>query len=654
MRLSKYTLAPGLLLIAALGALMAAWIAAGTIEATSKRAVEGQLVLQGQEWVDVQVDGLRVVLTGTANSEATRFRALTIAGTVVDAARVVDQITVPPATDIKPPKFSIEILRNGAGISLIGLIPSKTDRATLAQRITEIAGETHVTDLMESAAYAVPDGWDETLSFALEALATLPRSKISMDAQRVAITAIADSIAQKRSWEAELARAAPANLSLAVNITAPRPVITPFTLRFLIDENGARFDACSAHTDGGRERIVAAATRAGMTGKAACTIGLGVPSPDWPEAVSTGIDAIKSLEGGSITFSDADVTLIAPDTTPQPTFDRVVGELEAALPAVFSLHAVLPEPVKIDGSGEGDGPPEFIATRSPEGLVQLRGRLSDERQRSATQSYARARFGVASVYAATRLDAELPKGWSIRVLAGLEALAMLSNGVVVVQPDVVDIRGDTDDAQANAEISRILSEKLGEAEDFRVKVTYHPTVSNEPPPPDPRECVDGVNAVLAESKITFAPGSANIDTEARGTIDKIAKILKECSDVKMEIGGHTDSQGREEMNQALSQSRAQAVLNALLTRRVLTSNLTAHGYGEATPIADNGTEEGREANRRIEFRLTGADDSAAREEDPAATAEGAENTDAPAPDAAPASDAAAQEPTPAPAPEKTE
>jgi prophage endopeptidase len=71
----------------------------------------------------------------------------------------------------------------------------------------------------------------------------------------------------------------------------------------------------------------------------------------------------------------------------------------------------------------------------------------------------------------------------------------------------------------------------------------------------------------------------------------------------MEIGGHTDSQGREEMNLGLSQSRADAVLNGLLARGVLVSNLTARGYGETRPIADNETEEGRERNRRIEFRL---------------------------------------------------
>jgi OOP family OmpA-OmpF porin len=71
----------------------------------------------------------------------------------------------------------------------------------------------------------------------------------------------------------------------------------------------------------------------------------------------------------------------------------------------------------------------------------------------------------------------------------------------------------------------------------------------------------------------------------------------------MEIGGHTDSQGREEMNLGLSQSRADAVLNGLLARGVLVSNLTARGYGETRPIADNENEEGRERNRRIEFRL---------------------------------------------------
>ena len=80
-------------------------------------------------------------------------------------------------------------------------------------------------------------------------------------------------------------------------------------------------------------------------------------------------------------------------------------------------------------------------------------------------------------------------------------------------------------------------------------------------------------------------------------------MFDRCLEAPIEIGGHTDSQGREEMNLNLSKARAEAVLTALRGARVKLKSLTAEGYGETQPIADNSTEEGREANRRIEFRL---------------------------------------------------
>jgi len=80
-------------------------------------------------------------------------------------------------------------------------------------------------------------------------------------------------------------------------------------------------------------------------------------------------------------------------------------------------------------------------------------------------------------------------------------------------------------------------------------------------------------------------------------------VFKTCGEIPLEIAGHTDSQGREEMNQKLSQSRAQAVLVELQRRRILTSSFVAKGYGESQPIAPNDTEDGRETNRRIEFNL---------------------------------------------------
>ena len=621
------------LIAGTIGAALAAVLAASIIESRSQADVSRVLGLNGYDWVQVDVEGLQVILSGFAADEATRFRALSVAGTVVDASRVIDMMNVIAGEAVQPPRFSIEILRNDDGISLIGLIPASMDRQSIIAAIQDIAGGADVTDLLDVAEFAPPEGWSAAVKYGLSALSSLPRSKISIAADGVDLRAISDSVQDKRSLETELARTAPQGLPVSIDISAPRPVITPYTLRFLIDNDGARFDACSTDTVDGRDAILSAARAAGLQGKATCTIGLGVPSPKWDAAVTTAIAMLSDLGGGSVTFSDADVTLVALESTPQSIFDRVVGELQAALPEVFSLHAILPEPVKIDRTGQGDGPPEFVATRSPEGHVRLRGRVANERARTATESFAQARFGSAVVDGTMRLDDALPRGWSTRVLASLDALALLNSGSVVTQPDFVEIRGITGNRDARAEIARILSEKLGESENYRISVTYEEKLDPLANIPTQDECVQQINQVLAARKITFAPSSANIDDSARETIDGIAKVMKGCIDVAMEIGGHTDSQGREIMNLSLSQARAETVVNALLARRVLTSNLVAKGFGESQPIADNETEDGREANRRIEFTLILPEEKGATEvADDDATELAPQTTEAESPD----------------------
>jgi OOP family OmpA-OmpF porin len=636
LRLSSYVPAALAMAGAAVVCLIGAGSAVTAIERASQTDVQRVLAVDGHDWVDVTVDGLIVGLGGTAPDEATRFRALTVAGTAVDAARIVDQMTVSTPDPIQPPRFSIEILRNDDGIALFGLIPAATDREALIERATEIAGGGTVTDLMETADFPPPTGWRRAVDFSMEALAQLPRSKISVAHDRVAITATTDSAQIKRRAETQLAELAPQGVRLDLNLSAPRPVIAPFTLRFIIEEDGPRFDACSADTDAARNRIVAAAREAGLEGIALCTVGLGVPSTRWAEAAEQVIRALKEIGKGSVTMSNADITLVADDTTPQEVFDRVVGELENNLPDVFALHSVLPEPVEIDGTGDSVTTPEFVATKSPEGLVQLRGRITDQRARDAVESFAKARFGTANVSPATRLDSGLPEGWPIRVLSALEALSLLNTGAVVVQPGFVSLTGVTGDQTVPAEISRLLSERLGDGADYGLEISYDPALDPVAALPTPEECVRTINAALAERKITFEPGSTEIEEGALQTIDKVAELLRECQQVRMEIGGHTDSQGSEEMNLNLSQARADAVLNAIMARRVLTTNLSAKGYGEEKPIASNETEAGREANRRIEFTLAvldegapgGEEGEAAASRDGAATDESAE--DAPA------------------------
>jgi OmpA-OmpF porin, OOP family len=454
--------------------------------------------------------------------------------------------------------------------------------------------------MLETAAYPAPDGWDAALAFGLQALQTLPRAKISIAADRIAVTAISDSEDQKREFETALRAIAPEGVRLDLQVSAPRPVLTPFTLRFLIDEAGARFDACSADTDQAKARIVTAATQAGVAGTPNCTVGMGVPSPSWADATIAGIKAVQALGQGTITFSDADVTLEAAVGTPQATFDRVVGELQTALPASFSLDAKLPRPEAVQ-----EGPAEFTAELSSEGKVELRGRLIDEMQRNAVDAFAKAKFGTGAVYTATRLDDGLPDGWPARVLAGLSALAELESGKLLVRADTVEVSGITGSLRARDRITQTLSSALGQGATFKVTVTYDEDLDPLAALPTPQECKSEIDVAVAKQKITFTPGSAEIAAAAQTTIAELADILSDCPGLQMEIAGHTDAQGSEGGNLSLSQARAEAVLIALQGRGVDVSAMKAQGYGEAAPIADNESDTGREANRRIEFTLLG-------------------------------------------------
>ncbi|MCD9148167.1 OmpA family protein [Pseudophaeobacter flagellatus] len=600
MRLSSL-LIPTLTFAAAAGiSLVAASFAVTAVEQNSETNLRRALDDRDMGWAEVTSDGLRVRLQGTAPDEATRFAALSLAGGIVDASRVIDEMSVPPSKGIAPPRFSAEILRNHSGISIIGLIPTSSSRADLVKQLNGLREAGQVADLLETAEYPVPKGWEAALRYAIAALELLPRAKISVDAERIKITTMAESAAAKDILRDQLTRLAPPELHLVLDITAARPVITPFTLRFLIDEGGAHFDACSAESAESRAYILNAARAAGLEGRADCVIGMGVPSPNWSRASALSIASLAALGQGTVTIANADITLVAAEATPPALFDKVVGELENALPEVFALHAVLPTP----SSDASAGPPEFTATLSPEGQVQLRGRINDEISRDIASSYAQARFGSDAVHTATRVVTDLPRDWPVRVLAGLEALSHLERGAVTVTPDNLQLRGMSHREDTLAVVSGFLAEKLGEAESYELALTYEePPIPEDQPLPAELCAAQLAGAQASSGKIGFEPGSATVAAGSSVVLDHISTILERCGPVRLEIQGHTDSQGREGMNQTLSQARAQSILNELRARRIRTSAYVASGYGESRPIASNDTEEGREANRRIEFRL---------------------------------------------------
>jgi OOP family OmpA-OmpF porin len=103
--------------------------------------------------------------------------------------------------------------------------------------------------------------------------------------------------------------------------------------------------------------------------------------------------------------------------------------------------------------------------------------------------------------------------------------------------------------------------------------------------------------------VNFAFDSAKLTSESEAILDQAVKALKDASTVTVRVEGHTDSVGSEQYNLRLSQRRAEAVVEYLVSQGVEPGRVEPAGYGESQPTASNATEEGRHKNRRVEFEV---------------------------------------------------
>lgn len=117
-------------------------------------------------------------------------------------------------------------------------------------------------------------------------------------------------------------------------------------------------------------------------------------------------------------------------------------------------------------------------------------------------------------------------------------------------------------------------------------------------------CQNELDSFLARERVTFKRGKADLSEASYGLLNVVASIARNCS-ARLEIASHTDGEGDATINLKLSQRRADAIRKHLVQIGVPADQLVSRGYGETQPIADNATDEGREANSRVEFRVIG-------------------------------------------------
>jgi outer membrane protein OmpA-like peptidoglycan-associated protein len=109
--------------------------------------------------------------------------------------------------------------------------------------------------------------------------------------------------------------------------------------------------------------------------------------------------------------------------------------------------------------------------------------------------------------------------------------------------------------------------------------------------------------LIMPGNITFDTGRSEVKTQFHGVLSSVGTVLQEFNKTSVEVSGHTDSTGGQDLNQRLSEARARSVASFLTTQGVSSNRIYSVGYGPRRPVATNDTLEGRSANRRVELKL---------------------------------------------------
>ncbi|XIA66026.1 OmpA family protein [Bradyrhizobium sp. TZ2] len=308
--------------------------------------------------------------------------------------------------------------------------------------------------------------------------------------------------------------------------------------------------------------------------------------PRFDNAALLLLDQIGKLKDGKITLSDTKVSLSG--------MARELGGREAIGAALKNL----PEGYSVAANDVKAPPYIFQAYKDPVAVtLTLTGYVPDNNVHAALVAAAGRKFFKEKVVDNLKASVGAPTGFANAVVPALGALSRLSTGTLVVSDREVKLSGDALYEAAAVQI------RTGLAKDFPQGWQFKSEISVKPPaaPVDATVCQQLFADLLGKARIRFEPGKADIVADSAGLLDRLIETALRCPNTNIEIAGHTDTDGEEATNQALSEKRAQAVTDYLVKAGLPADRFSAIGYGSTQPIAANDSDQGRAQNRRIDF-----------------------------------------------------
>ena len=586
---------------------------------------DGSVVYDGQGWT----------VTGTANSAIDKaaieadFVTRQLAGDGWSMA-----VAEPPPTIPEIAPYTWSATRATDGVTLMGHVPTRSLKNYLAVH----AGDA-VIDSSELGSGA-PADFVASATASLDAVLALEEGEASFDGFVWTLVGRAASEARRDALLATLA-AATDTTAWSIDIVAPppEPVATvPYLWSAAKTADGAVTLAGQVPAEP-LQRVLAVRAGDNVTDQTAV-------DPSAPEGFAAdqlaAMDALAALSEGSARFdgvvwtisgtlADANAsvdTALAAATTPaadwvlaltRPPQPAQVAEPAPTLPAIAEPEPAVaePEPAVAEPEPESIVPeavpgaepaapvavnPEyaFSARRSADASVVISGQLPSD---PAMRYFAAISGGDV---AAVTIAEGAPASFLPSAETGLRALLHLDEGQLDFAEGAWSLRGIAPNEEARDAVLAAISGTPDAASwTTGIDVLPPPSVPEPAAPPtapipaDTDACAAPVSEFSARNSILFQSGAALIAAESDAALDELALDLAACPEAIVHIEGHTDSDGDEGLNMALSVARAEAVVNALISRGVAPARLYAVGYGETAPIGDNETAQGKRLNRRI-------------------------------------------------------
>ncbi len=468
-----------------------------------------------------------------------------------------------------------------------------------------------------------PANYRPAVDFGLSVLARMSEGRFALRQNVITFSGIARSSADYQALRNAISAGAPQGLVLAqAEVTAP--VAANFAWTAAKSADGAVMLSGSVPSPDDEAALLA---RAGANARTGMTYASGAPN-GFSGSAQTGLALLQRLSEGKIELQGSAWTLTGTAKSPE---DKAAIEAEftskqlaaagwsmaIAAPAVTVATAApvvtptAPEPPP-EPAAEAPAPdPEqnpvtidpaytFSATRA-EGQTVLSGQVPSDADLQALATQTGGSIDALSVAPGA------PDDFVANAQLGLQQLTRLTEGRLNYSADAWTLSGTAPDSVTADAIKTAIAAAANPAEWTATIAIPEPVAVPAVAAPatpstgtaDVAACVAPLADFSARNAILYQSGAAIITAESEPALDELAADLSACPDAVVHIEGHTDADGDEASNLALSVARAEAVIAALITRGVNPDRLYAVGYGESSPIADNETPAGKRLNRRI-------------------------------------------------------